>query len=168
MHLPDNVTLRPITSDDEPFLCALYASTREEELAVVPWSAEQRDAFLRMQFTEQHHYYQEHYAGSAFDIVLLDDMPIGRLYVSRWDEEIRVVDIALVPTSRGRGIGGALLRALQEEARAAGKPLGIHVERLNPALRLYERLGFRLRADKGMYLFLEWRSNGNREDPRAD
>jgi GNAT superfamily N-acetyltransferase len=153
------VTLRPITPEDAPFLSALYASTREEELAVVPWPAEQKAAFLQMQFEAQHHHYQEHYKGSAFDIVLIDAVPVGRLYVSRWPEEIRIVDIAILPPYRGRGLGSALLRALQDEARIAGLPLGIHVERMNPALRLYQRLGFEMRTDKGVYLFLEWMPN---------
>lgn len=80
--------------------------------------------------------------------------PRGRdLYVSRWSEEIRIVDIALLPDSCNRGIGTALLRQLQAEAQASGKPLRIHVERFNPALPLYERLGFRQIEDKGVYLF---------------
>jgi len=86
----------------------------------------------------------------------LDGQRVGRLYVSRWSDEIRIVDIALLPDSCNRGIGTTLLRQLQAEAHASGKPLRIHVERFNPALRLYERLGFREIADRGVYLFMEW------------
>jgi ribosomal protein S18 acetylase RimI-like enzyme len=157
MRLPDAVTLRPITPEDGSFLFALYASTRDEELKVVPWSDEQKAAFLQMQFLAQHNYYQQTYTDTAFDVIQLEGESVGRLYVSRWPEEMRIVDIALLPPWRGRGIGGALLRALQDEAREAAKPLTIHVERNNPALRLYERLGFAEREDKGVYLFLEWR-----------
>ena len=159
----DGVTLRSITPDDERFLYAVYASTREEELAIVPWTPAQKDAFLRMQFAAQHAYYQEHYAGSAFDIILLADTPVGRLYVSRWPDQICIVDIALLPAYRGRGIGSALLQTLQREARAVAKPLSIHVERANRALRLYERLGFEMRTDKGVYLFLQWRPDTVRD-----
>ena len=81
----------------------------------------------------------------------------GRLYVARWSDEIRIVDIALLPDYGNRGIGTTLLRELQSEAAAAGRPLRIHVERFNPALRFYERLGFRQIEDKGVYLFMEWR-----------
>ena len=56
-----------------------------------------------------------------------------------------------------RGIGTTLLHGLQSEAAAAGKPLRLHVERFNPALRLYERLGFQQIEDRGVYLFMEWR-----------
>jgi ribosomal protein S18 acetylase RimI-like enzyme len=87
-----------------------------------------------------HGHYQEHYDGAAFDVILVGAQPAGRLYVAREGDEIRIVDIALLPESCNRGIGTTLLRGLQSEAAAGGKPLRIHVERFNPALRLYERL----------------------------
>jgi GNAT superfamily N-acetyltransferase len=151
------VALRPIVPHDRSFLLAVYASTREPELAALEWDAAQKTAFVRMQFDAQHAYYQEHYAGAAFDIILVDGQPAGRLYVSREDDEIRIVDIALLPEYCNRGIGTTLLKGLQSEAAAAGKPLRIHVERFNPALRLYERLGFRQIDDRGVYLFMECR-----------
>jgi ribosomal protein S18 acetylase RimI-like enzyme len=154
------IALRPISSDDLPFLLAVYASTREPELAAVEWDAEQKAAFVRMQFDAQHAYYQEHYAGAAFDVILVGGDPAGRLYVAREEDEIRIVDIALLPDFCNRGVGTTLLRGLQSEAAAAGKPLRVHVERFNPALRLYERLGFRQIDDRGVYLFMEWRGAG--------
>jgi GNAT superfamily N-acetyltransferase len=154
------MTLRPIGPDDQPFLRALYATTRESELAVVAWDATQKAAFVQMQFAAQHAYYQEHYAGAAFDIVLVAGQPAGRLYVARWSSELRIVDIALLPAFCNRGLGTTLLKHLQAEAAAAGKPLRIHVERFNPALRLYERLGFQQIEDRGVYLFMEWRAEG--------
>ena len=156
------IALRPITHDDYAFVLALYASTREPELAVVEWEAEQKAAFVRMQFDAQYAHYQEHYAGAAFDVILVYGQPAGRLYVAREADEIRIVDIALLPDYCNRGIGTTLLRGLQSEAAAAGKPLRIHVERFNPALSLYQRLGFRQVDDRGVYLFMEWR-----EEPSA-
>jgi ribosomal protein S18 acetylase RimI-like enzyme len=86
--------------------------------------------------------------------------------VARWPEELRVVDIALLPEFRRRGIGTGLLRALLEEEAGRGLPVRIHVERFSPALALYERLGFRLLEDRGVYLFLECRaSQPGRMDP---
>ena len=152
------ITLRPIVPGDRSFLLAVYASTRELELAAVEWDAAQKTAFVQMQFDAQHAYYQEHYAGAAFDIVLVNGQRAGRLYVAREEDEIRIVDIALLPEYCNRGVGTTLLRGLQSEAAAAGQPLRIHVERFNPALRLYERLGFTFIADRGVYLFMEWRA----------
>ena len=150
------ISLRPIAPGDEPWLYRIYASTREEELAPTGWDDAQREAFLTMQFDAQHRYYQEYYAGASFQLILYDGVPAGRLYVNRGAEELRIVDIALLPTYRRRGIGTTLLRALQAEGAQARQPVTIHVERLNPALLLYERLGFRLSADKGVYLLLAW------------
>ncbi len=158
MPLPETIRLRPVTPADEPFLFAVYASTREEEMQLVDWTPEQKHAFLQMQFRAQHTYYQQHYAGSTFDVILDNDIPAGRLYVARWPDEIRIIDIALLPPWRRQGIGSSILRTLQAEAAAAGKSLTIHVERMNPALRLYERPGFSVREDKGVYLFLDWRA----------
>ena len=121
----------------------------------MPWDDVQTDAFLRMQFDAQDAWYRESYSGATFDVVAADDEPVGRLYVHRGESEIRIVDIALLPEHRGKGIGTALLRDLLSEADAAAKSVTIHVERLNPALRLYERLGFALAEDRGIYLFLE-------------
>jgi ribosomal protein S18 acetylase RimI-like enzyme len=152
------LTLRPATADDEPFLGKVYAGTRAAELAAVSWTEEEKAAFLQMQFAAQAQYYREHYPDTSFDVILLDldAEAVGRLYVARWTDEIRIVDIALLPEFCNRAIGTTLLRQLQAEAQDAGKPLRIHVERFNPALRLYERLGFRQIEDKGVYLFLEW------------
>lgn len=152
----DSLSLRPIIASDMEFLQRLYGTTREPELALVDWSTEQKAAFVQMQFDAQHRYYQEHYAGSAFDIVLLADEPIGRLYVARWPDDIRIIDIALLPGYRGRGIASHLINDLQREAGEAGCPVTIHVERFNPALRLYQRLGFRPVHDQGVYILMRW------------
>lgn len=150
------VRLRPIGPDDLGFLAALYASTRTAELALVPWTEAQKAAFLQQQFAAQHHHYQTYYAAASFDVVLVGDEPAGRLYVDRGPREIRIVDIAFLPAFRNRGLGTRFIRALQDEAAASGRTLSIHVERMNPALALYERLGFRLVEDKGVYLLMAW------------
>ncbi|RYD61261.1 MAG: N-acetyltransferase [Verrucomicrobiaceae bacterium] len=150
------IALRAIVAGDMDFLAEVYASTRADELAVTGWAEEQKAAFCRMQFDAQHAHYQKHYSGASFQVIERGGTSVGRLYVDRWAQEIRIVDIALMPGSRGQGIGTQLLRELQREAQETGKVLSIHVERMNPALRLYERLGFRVREDKGVYLLMEW------------
>jgi ribosomal protein S18 acetylase RimI-like enzyme len=128
---------------------------REDELRSVPWDDAQKAQFLRMQFDAQAAWYRQHYADASFDVVEVDGQPAGRLYVHRGPREIRIVDVTVLPEHRGNGIGTSLLLDLIAEADDAGKTVTIHVERLNPALRLYERLGFSLAEDKGVYLFLE-------------
>lgn len=155
----NRVTLRAAQPADEAFLCDVYASTRAEELALTDWSAEQKAVFCRQQFTAQDAHYRQHYPTAQYSIIEGDGVAAGRLFVDRWEKEIRIMDIALLPEHRGAGIGTRLLRGLQEEARAAGKALSIHVEKFNPALRLYERLGFRAKEDKGVYVLMEWRGS---------
>ena len=156
--MPANLSLRlrPITPKDDAFLAGLYASTRAEELAVTGWSDEEKAVFCRRQFDAQAAHYRENYPGASLQIIEKAGVPLGRLYVAHWEREIRIMDIALLPEHRGSGIGTQLLRELQDEARSAGKTLTIHVERFNPALRLYERLGFRQLEDKGVYLLMSW------------
>src|SRR5688572_13925507 len=152
------ITLRPITPDDMEFLCQVYASTRQEEMALVTdWSEAQKTAFLQMQFNAQHAHYAEHYSRARFQIILLNGVPIGRLYIDRRTKEIRIVDIALLPEYRNQGIGSGLLKEILAEGEQAGLPVTIHVELFNPALRLYERLGFRHIDDHGVYYLMEWK-----------
>jgi len=151
------VTFRPITADDRDFLCRLYAGTRVEELARTPWSEEEKTAFLAMQFEAQHDHYQKHYPKATFEVIERGGTPIGRFYLDSRDDEFRLIDIALLPEYRGRGIGGAIMRGLLARAEAAGKAVRLHVEHFNPARRLYRRLGFRQLEDHGVYSFMEWR-----------
>jgi len=150
------VVLRPLTAADEPFALSVYASTREQELVPVPWSAEQKEAFVAMQFAAQSAHYAQHYTGMTSDVILIDGEPAGRLLVARWTQEIRIVDITLLPAFRGRGAGGELLGELMDEATEMGRRLSIHVERDNRARSLYERLGFVPVGETGIHLRMEW------------
>lgn len=152
------VTLRPITPEDEAFLFEVYAAARREELAQAPWDDAQKHAFLTFQFNAQHQHYQREFAGATFDVVLDGPTPVGRLYVDRRADEIRILDIALLPAHRGRGIGKALLGPLLAEAEAAGKPVRIYVESHLPRARgFFERLGFIEAEDHGVSVLMAWR-----------
>ena len=152
----DAIGLRPEEAADEAFLQALYASTRAAEMALAPWSDAQKWAFLRGQFRLQAAHYRTHYADADFCIVTIGTQAVGRLYVLHQPHATHLIDIALLPEWRGRGLGSELLRQLLEHAVAAGSRLTARVERNNPARRLYERLGFRVVADEGVYLLIEW------------
>lgn len=149
--------LRPVRPDDREFLYQVYASTRQEELTMVDWDAGQKEAFLRMQFSAQDAYYHENYIGCEFSILLLNDEPAGRLYLHRRRDEIRIVDITLLPPYRNQGVGAAILRDIMAQGVRAGLPVSIHVEMFNPAQRLYTRLGFQKCAEHGVYWLMEWR-----------
>jgi len=151
------ISLRPIRPDDEPLLYQLYASTREAEMALTGWTPEEVEAFLRMQFHAQHSHYMQYPPTCYFNVIELDGMPIGRIYTAEWDEDVRLIEITLLPEYRNRGIGTRLIRDVMERARALGKPVRLHVEPFNPARRLYERLGFTTLEERGFNLFMEWR-----------
>jgi GNAT superfamily N-acetyltransferase len=155
--LPRSVVFRPAGDADRPFLRALYASTREDEMRLVDWTEEQKDEFLTQQFNAQHDYYHQQFPAAEFLVVERDGEAVGRIYLDRRATGLRLVDIALVPEMRSQGLGAALLLDLLDEGRAVNLPVSIHVERNNPAMRLYLRLGFRPIEDKGVYQLLEWR-----------
>ena len=154
-----NIRLRPTRDGDEPFLAALYASTRQDEMALTGWGQAQIAEFLAMQFIAQHHYYLEHLPPSEFNVIEGDGQPIGRLYVGDWEGDVRLIDIALLPEHRNQGIGSRLIRDVMERAVALGKPVRLHVEQFNPARRLYERLGFVALGEEGVNVIMEWRGN---------
>jgi ribosomal protein S18 acetylase RimI-like enzyme len=151
------VALRPAGPEDAEVLYQIYASTREEELAPVPWDAATKEAFLRMQFMAQDTDYHARFPHASYDLIMGGTEVLGRLYLDRSKTKWHLLDIALLPEHRGKGIGSRLLTALLAEAGAAAKALEIYVERFNPAQHLYDRLGFHQIADQGVYLLLEWR-----------
>jgi ribosomal protein S18 acetylase RimI-like enzyme len=159
--LDSRISLRPIRLEDRGLLLRVYASTREEELALTSWDEAQKRAFLEAQFAAQDVWYRERYPGATLDVIEADGLPAGRFYVHRREREIRLMDIALLPEHRGRGIGSALLHDLFAEAAAAGKRVTVHVEEYNPARRLYERLGFKKIGEHGVYHLMEWRPPGD-------
>lgn len=150
------ISFRPIVPTDDELVYQIYARTRTEELAPVPWSAAQKETFLRSQSHAQNVHYAKHYADAGFDIILAHGAPCGRLVVARTANEFRVIDIALLPAFRGRGFGAAILNDLFDQARGAGVCVTIHVEHSNPARRLYQRLGFQVLSDEGIYLQMQW------------
>ena len=155
------VHLRPIIDADLNFLRSLYASTRVQEMSIVPWTEEQKQAFLTQQFEAQHQFYQQQFPQAKFDLILANELPIGRLYIDSRDDEIRVIDIALAPEYRGNGIGETLMSEVLNQARSQSKPVRIHVEQHNPAIRLYQRLGFKPINTDGIYHLMEWNDDQN-------
>lgn len=152
------VTLRPVIADDEPLLLELYASTRAEEMAMVPWPREQQDAFVRMQFEAQLNHYKKIQPDANHDIIMSNGRPVGRLYVARTTDRIEIMDITVLPQERNAGIGSSLIKALMDEAESS-RPLKIYVENFNPSLRLFERLGFKAVEEDGFMLLMAWVPN---------
>ena len=156
-NLDTALSRRPVGEGDIAFLFRAFAAARADEVAPHGWSDAQKDGYLRTQFEAQQRYYQSTYADADFELVLYEGAPAGLVFVDRRPDELRVIDLALVPEFRNLGIGGALVEALLAEAAASGKVVRIHVDKTNRARRLYERLGFTCIENGDSYDFMEAR-----------
>lgn len=157
--------LRPVTASDEAFLLSVYDSTRAEELAQAEWQEGQREAFLKWQFDLQRREYDVRFPDARYYVILIDSQPAGRIWIGENSEQIRLLDIGLLPEFQNRGAGTILLHELVDEAGRAGKPLRHMVFVLNnDAHRFYERLGFTMIDDMGAYKHMEWKPGSTTED----
>lgn len=157
------ITLRPVAAADGAFILEVYASSRADELAVVPWSEDDKRHFVESQSRAQATDYERRFPASDHCVVVVDDVPVGRMWVGRSDDEIRLLDVTILPEHRGRGIGRVLVERLIEEAGASGAPLRHMVLKSNAdALRFYERLGFEVVEGSEMYVLMEWTAGGRR------
>jgi len=150
------LSLRSIQNGDGEFLFRLYASTRQEEMSSWNWDVQQQAAFLQLQFKAQSLGYSADYPNAAHDLILQDGVPVGRIIVHRTEQEVRLVDISILPEHRNRGTGGALIWNLIAECVALGIPLTLQVTRVNPAARLYARLGFAKAGEDELYFEMRW------------
>jgi ribosomal protein S18 acetylase RimI-like enzyme len=150
------LSLRPASAADEPFLLKLFAATRSDELALTNWDENQKQAFIAMQFKAQSRHYDMNYPDAQNSIILWNDDPVGRLLLDRGELQLTLVDIALLPAHRNSGIGTGLIQDIVKEARAAAKPIRLHVFCSSAAKRLYERLGFSQIGEDGAYLEMMW------------
>jgi ribosomal protein S18 acetylase RimI-like enzyme len=151
------ISLRPFRQDDQEFIFKLYVSTRLGEIAEFGWSEAQQEAFLRMQFEARYRSYESAYGKAEHHIVEQDGRPIGRVMVL-WEKDfVLLVDIALLSEYRQQGIGGRLVCELIGQCNRRSVPLRLQVSKTNPALRLYERLGFIRQAEDQMYIQMERR-----------
>lgn len=148
------VSYRLFTDEDLPFVAELYASTRRDEVAMTGWPTEMQEAFLDQQHEAQHRHYSLHFADAEWLIIEREAEAVGRLYLRSLPENLHIIDISLLPESRRKGIGGAIMQDILDHARELGKGVTIHVERNNPARALYTRLGFEMIEDRGVYDFL--------------
>lgn len=154
------ISYREASESDSLFMAAVYNSTREEELAQTGWPDEIKAQFLAHQFNAQHVDYQRNFPQAEWLVVERGGEGVGRLYIVDLDDHILIIDIAILPDYRSLGIGSAIFADVMDEARGAAKPIRIHVEKNNPARRLYDRLGFAFYRDDGVYDLLEWRPEG--------
>jgi ribosomal protein S18 acetylase RimI-like enzyme len=149
------ITLRPVQESEDVFLLKVYGSTREQELAQVPWTGEQKQQFIRMQWEAQKNHYAAQHPKASHEVICVEGVSAGRLYLDRSGEKFHILDITFLPEHRNRGAGSFLLGQIMAEAKEAGKPVSIYVETYNPSLRLFQRLGFMPIQQDGFHLLLQ-------------
>lgn len=145
------VALRLADPSDESFFQAVYASTRLQEMSMVPWTAEQKLVFVQMQYRAQRQSYQNENPRAQYYVIEQGGQPVGRMIVDRSTAAIMLMDIALLPEHRNHGLGTALVCGLLDEADRLHRPVQLYVEDFNPAMRLYLRLGFVKTGEAGLY-----------------
>ena len=156
--LVDRIAVRPAEPEDAEFLRGVFASTRELERRAARWTAEEWQGFIRLQYKAQETSYTTRFPSAERDIIQCGGIDIGEIWVHRSTDEIRLLDIAILPKYRSRGIGSFLIKQLQQDAESRNVPLRHFVEIENPdARRLYERLGFRAVETHGLHTLMEWR-----------
>lgn len=150
--------LRAAESHDISFMRDLYAALREDEMDLVAWPEGMRESFVDSQFALQHHHFTTYFEHAEFLVLEQGGQAVGRFYVLRAGPRWSIIDIGLLPAWQGRGLGGALLQQLQQDASDAGaQGLSLHVRLDNPrAHTLYLRLGFRNESVDGMHLLMHW------------
>jgi len=155
--LDESISLRAATTEDDEFLLELYKSSRGDDLRELGWDEHRISEFLDMQYEAQQRLNETEFQQAVDQIILLEGKPVGRLLVERHDQQIRCVDLALLPAYRNRGLGAFLVRQLQDEARREDRPLRLQVIRFSRAVTLFERLGFARISETGTHFQMEWR-----------
>jgi GNAT superfamily N-acetyltransferase len=155
---PHQLTLRRANEADRPFVRRLYSTTRNAEMAMLPWTEEQKTTFVSQQFEAQWIHYHLHYGAGTHDVIEVDGAPAGRFFVDRRADEILIVDITIAPEFCSHGLGARLISALQQEAAASNRRLLGHVECNNRACSFWRRMGFGFTTTDGVYYEIVWRA----------
>jgi len=157
----DSIQFRPARVDDQDFLYKVYASTRSD-IEVMCLGSNEKSQLLQMQFAAQTHAYKASFPDASYLIIMLSNVPVGRLYVNRPGEEIFIIDIALLPEYRGQGIGSRLMTGIFDEASRTNLPVLLTVAIDNTAaFDWYETLGFEKVEDQQTHFRMRWRPDSS-------
>jgi ribosomal protein S18 acetylase RimI-like enzyme len=150
------VSRRPATATDEAFLRELFESAHPD-LQLVPLPADQLRGLIEMQCRAQRLGYATQWPAATDTIIERDGRPVGRLLVDL-GAVTTIVDIAVLPRERNRGVGSAVLSAVLATADENRQAVQLSVSNGNQARRLYERLGFAPVAGNGLDTIMERRA----------
>jgi ribosomal protein S18 acetylase RimI-like enzyme len=149
------IVCRPVTAEDEPFLRHLIIATLAEELAAWAWPEAIRDQLLEMQYRIRRQGIDANYPGSDRSVIFTEGQPVGWIVVTWSAKDVHIVEIAVLPEQRGKGIGTRVLGDVITEAVHRGIPARLQVNVTNRAIGLYGRLGFVRTGGDEVQHFLE-------------
>jgi GNAT superfamily N-acetyltransferase len=144
--MPEEITLRPATSGDREFLYTVVRESMGEYIEQTFGAWDEKAQLARFDTSTP---------PEAHEIVLLDGEPIGCLKVRHTPVAVHLDRVFLLPPFQRRGIGTRLIQEQIGVAAAKDLPLRLQLLRVNPARRLYERLGFRLTGQTGTHYLME-------------
>ncbi len=141
---PPRYQLRPATAGDFTFLRALHVATLKEYVART-WGWDDAEQAAR---------FRDDFSPETSRIVLVDEREAGVLAVEQRPDALFIANIAIIPEQQGRGLGAAIVGDVLAEAAWAGVATRLQVLRVNPARRLYERLGFAIEGETPTHYLL--------------
>ena len=149
------IQLRAVEEKDTAFIEAVYRTTREAELNLTNWSEYQKSAFINMQSAAQLAEYKTKFPDARFQVIIYNKKDAGRFFTCETENDIRLLDITILPEFTGKGIGTNLLNRLIQRSNKIQKKISLHVIASNPAMKLYQRLGFVHIKNEGFYYYME-------------
>lgn len=151
------VRMRPVNETDDSFLYDVVSSTVRNQFKKMGGDIQIMEPLLRIQYENQTREYRKRFPQASHLIVTINNVDAGRIYLDRNSEEIRILDVTLLPEYRGKGLGAFILKMLEEEAAQNQLPIRIYVEEGNPSLRLFRRLGYQFQGKYGeVHNLLQW------------
>lgn len=157
--ITDEIILRPLGPNEENFWREVFFDSVGRRFSALGMVGEQLNNLLEFQFQAQNKDYRANYKKASNDVILFNGERAGRVILSDEHSDLHLIDISVLSEFRNRGIGTKILQWLFNQSRRTGLPIRFYVEKLNPAFKLYERLGFKIAADVNTHFQMEWRAS---------
>jgi len=140
---------RPASSDDYDFLRALHRNTMKDYVEKT-WGWDEEDEEKR---------FKESFDPDKLSVVVVEGSDAGMIVVEDKGTELFLSKIQILPEYQGRGLGTIIVNDLIKKARQRMIPVALQVLKVNPAKKLYERLGFMQIGETETHYLMRQESN---------
>jgi ribosomal protein S18 acetylase RimI-like enzyme len=155
--ITDEIFLRPVRNDEEDFWREVFCDSVSDHFSSLEMTENDLDNLLEMQFQAQNLDYRTNYPNASNDVILFNETKAGRVIHSTEHGDLHLIDLAVLSEFRNLGIGTKILKWLFGKSLRTRLPIRFYVEKMNPAFRLYEKLGFKVVTDVTSHFQMEWR-----------